>query len=666
MIGLTSFRLARLPHLSTFLGGTSCRYVTPWNISRARQITGWGLKRSGLKAVWLATLRDCPPLLLEDGFLRSVHPSDPPLSIIVEQGSTYYDTTQPGKLDRSLQRPLTQSQRERVSSLIKVWQDARVSKYNHLPDYKGPLPKPYVLIADQLQGDASVRHGMAAAASFRAMLEAALEEHPSNTIVVKAHPLAGARRRKGYLNPACHKDNSRILFVTEPCSPVRIIEEADAVYTVTSQLGFEALIHGKRVRTFGMPFYAGRGLTEDALPAPHWREPCDLDTLVHACLIDLPRYVDPETGQRCEVEMILEHLALQRRMRERFPATVYAVGFSLWKRHYLKRFLSGSRIRFVRSVSHCPRGSTFAVWGSEAIETAPGSRVLRIEDGFLRSVGLGADLKPPLSWCIDDLGMYFNPRTPSRLEHLLSTTTFDEKLLTRAKALREQIVAAGITKYNLSGTSWRRPPTAKRVILVPGQVEDDASVLLGTGSIRTNLELVRAVRAANPDAWIVHKPHPDVAARLRQGGHDMTAIAQFCDEVVTDASINAMLTEVDEVHTLTSLTGFEALLRGRRVTCYGTPFYAGWGLTTDLHPQHRRQRQLTLDELVATALILYPTYLSSRTGRYTTPERTVEEIISLSQNRGGFKAHHLARPFLRLQLHRRFRRRRAESAQETT
>ena len=74
-------------------------------------------------------------------------------------------------------------------------------------------------------------------------------------------------------------------------------------------------------------------------------------------------------------------------------------------------------------------------------------------------------------------------------------------------------------------------------------------------------------------------------------------------------SIAALINLVDEVHTITSLAGFEALLRGRKVATYGQPFYAGWGLTTDNVPLNRRQRRLQIEELVAGTLILYPNYI---------------------------------------------------------
>jgi len=166
------------------------------------------------------------------------------------------------------------------------------------------------------------------------------------------------------------------------------------------------------------------------------------------------------------------------------------------------------------------------------------------------------------------------------------------------------------------------------VILVPGQVEADASLAFGAPGIRRNLDLLRAVRAANPAAHLIYKPHPDVVAGLRRGGQGEDDARDWCDEVVFDVPMGDLLREIDELHTLTSLSGFEALLRGRKVVCYGQPFYAGWGLTFDIIPPARRDRRLTLDELVAGVLILYPAYLSRTTGRFTSPERALDELLA--------------------------------------
>jgi capsular polysaccharide export protein len=322
-------------------------------------------------------------------------------------------------------------------------------------------------------------------------------------------------------------------------------------------------------------------------------------------------------------------MALQRRMRERFPAQVHALGFSRWKKPIVRAFFGGSEVRFVKQAEQAPTGGTLAVWGRREVPqaNARGLALVRLEDGFLRSVGLGADLVRPLSWVMDQRGIYYDAGAPSDLEHLLATAAFEPTLVERARRLREAIIAQGITKYNVGRGAWRRPEGARRVILVPGQVETDAAIALGAPGLRTNLGLLQAVRASAPDAYVVYKPHPDVVAKLRRAGQGEDEAARHCDEIVVDVPMDTLLGQVDEVHVLTSLAGFEALLRGRRVVTYGCPFYAGWGLTQDHQPLARRGRALTLDELVAGVLILYPTYVSRSTGAFTTPERALDELL---------------------------------------
>jgi capsular polysaccharide export protein len=123
------------------------------------------------------------------------------------------------------------------------------------------------------------------------------------------------------------------------------------------------------------------------------------------------------------------------------------------------------------------------------------------------------------------------------------------------------------------------------------------------------------VRAARPDAWIVYKPHPDTEAGTRAGAVEEAQALRHADQVVRGVSAAALFPQVDEVHTMTSLLGFEALLRGLPVTTWGQPFYAGWGLTRDRLPPPRRGRAASLDELVAAALIVYPLYVDPASGR---------------------------------------------------
>lgn len=629
--GVFNRGLKRLPQLSSFLGGEviCCFWRAPAHLTA---VVGWGRRKFGKRARQIAEKCRLPFLCLEDGFLRSVGlgGSDPPLSVVVDDLGIYYDANTPSRLETLICQPRSNTELNRVRSLLTAWRLGRVSKYNHAREFAGVFPSRYVLVVDQTFGDAAIHSGLAGPASFQRMLQAALGENPDCTVLVKIHPDVFAGRKKGHFQMADLKRLPRVQVLAEDVHPVMLIEQAEVIYTVTSQIGFEGLLWGKPVRTFGMPFYAGWGLTGDELPAPERRQPVPLENLVHAALIDYPRYVDPETGQRCEVETVLAHLALQRRMRERFPATVHAVGFSRWKRPIVCDYFFGSTVRFHRTAHALPGGATVAVWGRKPLigELPPECQVVRLEDGFLRSVGLGADLVRPLSWVMDRRGIYYDATGPSDLEALLQHSSFAPELLERAERLRQRIVSSGLTKYNVGAGGWQRPTQVHRVILVPGQVENDASIRYGAPGIATNMELLRAVRQANPDAYLLYKPHPDVLAGLRASGAGEDAARGECDELLEHVEMSSLLAAVDEVHVMTSLAGFEALLRGKKVVTYGQPFYAGWGLTVDHAPLLRRSRQLRLAELVAGVLIEYPVYLSRCSGRFTSPERALDELLS--------------------------------------
>ena len=420
------------------------------------------------------------------------------------------------------------------------------------------------------------------------------------------------------------------------------IARAEAVYTAGGENGFLALLAGTRIRCFADSFYSGWGITTDepGVPQKPLRRTVD-EIFAGACLL-ATRYLDPYRREPASFEDILEILGEWQKIEAVNRNVSVCLGMSFWKRRQVRDFLrssAGTPI-FRRSKNAAlavarrrPRGS-IAVWASRApaglAEAAEqqGIPLIRVEDGFVRSVGLGSDFIPAASLVLDSRGMHFDPSVRSDLEQLLAETEFDGALIERARDLIARLVARGITKYNVGDRAlpieW---PAGKRRILVPGQVEDDLSVRLGGEGITGNLDLLARVRAANPDAFILYKPHPDVEAGHREGKIADEVATNFADIVIRDISTAVVLAEIDELHTLTSLAGFEALLRGRRVVVYGRPFYAGWGLTSDLAGIDRGRR-LTLEELVAGALILYPRYLDPVTRLPCKPELVIERLAS--------------------------------------
>lgn len=299
------------------------------------------------------------------------------------------------------------------------------------------------------------------------------------------------------------------------------------------------------------------------------------------------------------------------------------MGIAYWKKPTVSALLwAGEAVPYNRGLKDLPPGAAVALWRTRisaaqarALEAAA-PPVIEIEDGFIRSQGLGADCVPPLSIIVDPERPHFDPNGPSGIERLLQTGNFPPDLLSRARALREAIVAGGLSKYDKgSGEPLARPGGERPHVLVPGQVEDDRAVTSG-GALSSNLELLRRARAeVGPDAYVIYKPHPDVLAGHRRGLILEQEMAALADRVETHAPIAALIAMVDELHVNSSLSGFEALLRGKKVTVHGVPFYAGWGLTVDrgLVPAGRTARR-TLDELVAAALLLYPRYLDTVTG----------------------------------------------------
>jgi len=310
------------------------------------------------------------------------------------------------------------------------------------------------------------------------------------------------------------------------------------------------------------------------------------------------------------------------------PALV--VGIKPWKRWQITPFLRPrfGTLQYLTSAAaalmhSALEGRTVIIWASAEpagfaeVMASQGVTLIRMEDGFLRSVGLGSNHFGACSLVVDDCGIYLDPQMPSTLETLLQQADFDTALLTRAASLRELLVHSGITKYNVGSRMPLVIAAAQNQqrLLVPGQVEDDASLRLGSPALRSNLALLQAVRAAHPEAWIVYKPHPDTEAGTRPGRVDDAKVLAYADQIVRELSVTALFPHIDAVHTMTSLVGFEALLRGVAVHCWGLPFYAGWGLTNDHLPHPRRSRQLQLDELVAGVLIRYPLYRHPVTGQ---------------------------------------------------
>lgn len=663
-IGYFSRGIAKIPFLQEL---TEANLVAIHKLATqpVNRIVGWGMRSTAKGARKYAKKNQLPYIALEDGFLRSFNTGDmcPPLSLIWDDEGIYYDATHASTLENLLASPVFQYARSAgiVKQSIEQLLAQQLSKYNHAPELLLRMLREEdiqrVLVIDQTAGDMSVALGGANVHTFQAMLDAALEENPQATVYVKTHPEVTSGRKGGYLTHV--QPNERIVVLRDAVNPMSLIKEMDKVYVVTSTMGFEALLAGKPVTCFGVPWYSGWGVTDDRQPdhpamqrrAAGTGHKRSVQELFAAAYLQYTRYLNPHTHTRGEITDVIEWLVRQRAMSQRFPGRMIGIGFRRWKAANLKPLLSlfPEKVHFVAHAKAAAELKPTAedcllIWGtrpnSAVMEMAnhSGARIVHIEDGFIRSVGLGSDLIAPRSIVLDEQGMYFDPSRASALEEMLNTRMVTDADVERARWVRQFIVQHRLTKYNLEPLDtvhW--PSNGKQVVLVPGQVEDDASIRTGCDAqgVCTNLGLLQAARTQFPRAFIVYKPHPDVSSGNRRGALTQAQTLTVADFIESKASVVSCIEACDVVVTMTSLTGFDALLRQKQVVVHGRPFYAGWGLTEDKLPMPRRHRQISLDVLVACALLHYPIYWDPVLKGYTTCEAV---LLQLQQQRDALQA----------------------------
>ena len=585
----------------------------------------WGASPTAWRGRAVAARTGAAIVTVEDAFLRSVLPGRAggriarrgPIGLLIDPWGLHFDPARPSMIERLIRDGATAGLEDRAQQGIARLRALDLSKYNgHRPGLTPPEPG-YVLVIDQTRGDASLMG--AGRGRFLAMLAAARAEHPGRRIVLRSHPETRQGLRPGHLGAADLRGPE--MLCDAEVSPWAMLANAHAVYAVSSQMGYEAILAGHRPRLFGQPFYAGWGLTQDEHPLPHGRRgPATADALFAASHLIAPVWYDPCRDRLTDFDGAVDQIEAEVKAFRQDRDGHLAYGMRLWKRRSLARaFGEGKGVRFTDR----PGPDVTLVWANRAGQ-AP--RAIRVEDGFLRSRGLGAALTPPLSLVADDLGIYYDPGRESRLERLIAAGP-PPGGRDRAARLLAAITAAGLTKYNLPAPARAAAPPGRRRILVPGQVADDASVMLGAGAERTSLDLLTRVRRDNPDAWIVFKPHPDVEAGLRPGAVPADRLSGLADDIALRANPAALLSQVDEVWTISSTLGFEAMLRGIPVTVLGAPFYAGWGLTRDKGPiPARRSARPDLAALVHACLIAYPRYVDPLSGLPCPAEVAVERL----------------------------------------
>ena len=250
------------------------------------------------------------------------------------------------------------------------------------------------------------------------------------------------------------------------------------------------------------------------------------------------------------------HIQIQRHFNQRY--------FELWLKPFINR---------VNPVIY--------IWGYKAPDyfidyiREQNLDVFFLEDGFIRSGPEDENSAPPLSIVMDSQAPYFDTTRPNDLTDLIANFDFEQDGYDEALAqeMLDYYVAHRVSKYNHQPYVDVVPIYGvknKKRILVLGQVPHDDSLKYGGGIGITLLDVVNKAIKENPEAQIIVKPHPMTLDDLSI----VHALIEL-DCLVLTQSIHLVdaLQTVDHVYTITSLGGFEALLRGKEVTVLGRPFY---------------------------------------------------------------------------------------------
>lgn len=286
---------------------------------------------------------------------------------------------------------------------------------------------------------------------------------------------------------------------------------------------------------------------------------------------------------------------------------------------------------------------------------------IALEDGFLRSSSLGVEGDTPLSMVVDPIGIHYLADRPSLLENLLQQPAqLTAAELQTAHELIALMRNTGIGKYNNAPDLDAEDSLGQStpLVLVVDQTYGDFSI---SGGGLCEADFVRMLDAAlteNPGADVRVRIHPDCLTGYKKSCLLEVARARGVPLESRPLSWASLARRAQRVYVGTSQAGLEALIQGIPVTCFGAPFYAGWGLTDDRLPIPRRQAHPNLEQLVATAYIRYCRYVDPLTGQLT-DVMTIARHLARQKAQDtafagpitvlGVKRHkqHAVRPFLR-------------------
>lgn len=292
------------------------------SIFLSKNFQGWGRKKTGGFALWCKKNFGGKVTLYEDGFIRSIGlgvEDSPSFSIIDDDVGIYYDATIPSKLENILNNydftsdtKLMQTTTEAMHLIKKH----HISKYNNAPTinvdfFKGDINTKVLIIA-QTAGDASLEYGLGNAFSTQQMIDDAIKENPKASVYIKIHPDVLSGKKRSDIGVEDIPKNCYI--IDKDINPISLLEHFDKIYTKTSGMGMEALILGLEVVCYGLPYYAGWGLTEDKQKCKRRTRKLSVAELFAGAYILYTKYYNPYKNRPSDIIDTIEEIIQQKKI----------------------------------------------------------------------------------------------------------------------------------------------------------------------------------------------------------------------------------------------------------------------------------------------------------------------------------------------------------------
>lgn len=592
-------------------------------------VLGWGYQEETEDLFKLSKKNNLNFHRLEDGFIKSyISGEEDSLShsIVMDKKGMYYNTSSENDFkELCLKVPFKKKSEEEVSEIINRIIVNSVSKYNKEKNKSSLEVKgKNVLLISQVKGDSSLKFGKVEDISTEDILKDIKEREGTNTnIYVKIHPGSLLEGKESSIDLDKCKE-AGCLFIEGEYDNFNLLKKFDAIYTKTSQLGFESLLLGKPTYVYGIPYYSQYGLTNDLNKEAKLIKNLTKEELFYFAYIEYSFYYSHLDKRTTDIDKSLDSIIFYKNHLNKIDKDLILLDFKDKDKSFIRGLTQSYRAlkrAFIKSKDFLGTSTDLLV--SYENKTNLSRNSITVSKGVLEDIEVSKEEKENYSMIFDELGIYYDPEKKSGFEKILLnkkglSSYEDKRIINLVEKIKENQISIK-SKLKASKLALKKQ-AYKKYILIPGQIEEDISIKAGGLGMNMS-KLIENVRSKNIDSFIIYKPHEDVLSGKEKGISEHSD----CDYIAYTESIESLMDIADEVHVLTSIVGFDALLNGKATYVYGHPFYCGWGLTKDLSNAPMRRTAKTLNELAYSFYIDYATYYYN--GSYRTPEYVLNVML---------------------------------------